>query len=295
MQNRREIREANLFFNCPDADLIEIKRGNVACGINDHSSELCSIIHAGKEIMWGGSLPEWMKTPEEKEGWQHSAIEMFPIVSSGVVIVDGKEYPMQQHGLSRYAGWKLLKATDTKTSFLQVYYANTVINSEKGPSSFPFSYSIKKTYTVKEDSLTVKFKIENLSEKAMPFAFGYHPALEKKEEMSIISGGQTYSTTDVQKSERNVILIRNSNEAICFVSGQKRFTMTTNLKHIQLWCPEGQHLIAIEPITAPSSRNYEGELKNKPDYRMLKSGEAAEFYVKISFDDLGISLKHELR
>jgi galactose mutarotase-like enzyme len=202
---------------------------------------------------------------------------------------------MQQHGISRHAGWKLLKSKDTEASFLQVYYANTVINSETGPSSFPFSYAIEKTYAVKEDALVVKFRIENLSEKAMPFAFGYHPAFNREEGMNIFSGGQAYSMADIQKSEGNVILIRDSNEAICFVSGEKRFTMKTNLKHIQLWCPEGQHLIAIEPITAPSSKTYQGELKDKPGYMMLNPEETAEFYVKISFDELGRSLKHELR
>jgi galactose mutarotase-like enzyme len=278
-----------------DANLIGIKRGNVAVGINSLSSEICSVMHGKTEMMWGGGFPEWLKKQEEKEGWPHSAIEMFPMVSSGIVIVDGEEYPMQQHGLSRHAEWRLLKATDTKASFLQVYYANTVINSEKGPSSFPFSYTFKKTYAVKEDALVVKFRIENLSEKAMPFAFGYHPAFRREEEMSILSGGQVYSTTYVQNSEGNALLVRNSNEAICFVSGQERFAIKTNLKHIQLWCPEGQHLIAIEPITAPSSKNYQGELKNKPGYRLLNPEETAEFYVKISFDDLSTLLKPELR
>src|SRR5271156_1578589 len=94
-------------------DLITIKGKDLAGKVNTLNSELCELAYKDKQIMWGGGKPQGMKSEVElRDGaWQHSEIIMFPIVGSvknSTISVSGTNYPMGQHGISRYIPFEKL-------------------------------------------------------------------------------------------------------------------------------------------------------------------------------------------
>jgi hypothetical protein len=274
------------------SEFIELRRDGVSAKINKISSELCELSFNGVQVMWGGGKPDSFKTKEEKEGWPHSEIIMFPTVSLSFqngINVEGKKYPMPQHGVARHLSHKVLREMKDKVSFIQAYEAGTVVEGDKGPCSFPFSYTLGKSFKIKEDSLFYCVEVENRSEKPMPFAFGLHPAFKVDGRTFIAAGKEIYSVDRIKEAENSAVFLEDVKEVTC-ISGNVIFSLETNIENMQLWSPKGQNLVAIEPITARKDTEYNGEFAYKRGNIVLESGRSSRFYLKIALrNECGIA------
>lgn len=115
----------------------------------------------GREVIWQGDPAVWP---------QHSTI-LFPICCSpkdGQVIIDGQAYPMNKHGFTKTAPFRVAKLGD---DFVEL----VLTPDETTRACYPFDFVFHAAYTLLEGGYTTTFLIENLSDKPMPFCVGGHP------------------------------------------------------------------------------------------------------------------------
>ncbi len=278
--------------------ITEIKDEDVIARINNKNSQLCSVMVSGTEFMWGGGRPDSMKTEDEKMGWQNSEITMFPIVGRAVgdrITIDGVEYPMTQHGIYRYLPSKHNRAHGAAVNEFDVtqeYAAGTEVASNKGKAVFPFGYTLTKQFAVmslgREKRLDVSFDPWNSSmQSAMPYAIGWHPAFRAVGETVITVGSKEYTLEEIKAaSKEGAVVIEGATDATYRSEIGSASISTTDFGNMQLWSPEGQKLVCIEPISAMSlSRySYTGELASAPGYRVLQPLKNNLHFVTITFN-----------
>lgn len=114
------------------------------------------------EYIWNGN-PEF---------WKNRNPILWPVISSSY----DKKYhfgdlttEMGNHGICRYAEFKEGEVTDDS---ITVYLED----SEETLKQFPFKFKLEVTYKLEDNKVTVFYRIYNKDSKALPFAFGLHPA-----------------------------------------------------------------------------------------------------------------------
>lgn len=129
--------------------------------IESLGAELWSIrkVHEEFEYMWQGS--EWKK---------RSPI-LFPIVGAMIddsYYYEGKRYSMPKHGFAQHEEFKVIEKSDTSVTFQLTDNART-------RHYFPFSFVLELTYTLKGNTLSLHYKVENSDNKTLYFSLGAHP------------------------------------------------------------------------------------------------------------------------
>ncbi len=268
-------------------DVLELSKGNLRARINRATSQLYSLEFGGNEFMWGGGKPEELKTQEEKKGWQNSEIIMFPIVGpakDNKITVDGKDYPMGQHGIVRHLGFEQCVNSGDVAGYVQEYTEETKVQTHKGVSEFPFSYEMYKSYILDADSILFKLEVKNTSEKNMCYAIGWHPAFRIDDPSSIIrtKSGEVYTIDKIKELSKTGALKLKGVDEVEYVSKLGTVTLRSNFGNIQIWSPE-EDLICIEPVSTFASSEYSGELGEKPGYKTLDPSAGDLYWTKIKF------------
>ena len=166
--------------------MVKITNGKLSAAINEFGAELTSLknIETGKEYIWQGDPAYW-------EG--HAPI-LFPAVGrvfEDKYLYNGKEYPMPKHGFASIKSYKVTKSSDSSVEL-------TLIQDEETKAMYPFDYSFSILFSLSDESLKVRFQIENKGEKPMYTSSGFHPAFNL--EMG--------STVEFNKEENSVIFYR---------------------------------------------------------------------------------------
>ena len=114
------------------------------------------------EYMWEGDPAYWKRTSPV----------LFPIVGSlrdGSYLLDGKRYPMGQHGFARDMEFQL-KSQDSQ----EIWFC-----LESGPQTlekYPYRFLLEIGYRLQDNSLIVKWKVSNPADTELYFSIGGHPA-----------------------------------------------------------------------------------------------------------------------
>lgn len=140
----------------------KINNGNIYISVDGAGAELRSIcdVH-GTEFLWQGDPNVW--------AWQSPTI--FPIVGSqkdDTYIYDGKEYVIEKHGFAAACNFRVNEK----------YSDKLVLRLEQNKYTlerYPFGFCFDVCYELSDNSLYVRFKITNNSDKVMPYAVGGHP------------------------------------------------------------------------------------------------------------------------
>ncbi len=117
------------------------------------------------------SQKEWMWDGDPKFWDQHNPI-LFPIVGSTYdkkIRINNEIYEMGNHGFARRAFFKTVHESDLSCELCLESDAKTL-------KQYPFEFKLSVRYDLHETSLDIRYTIENLSNKDMPFSFGLHPA-----------------------------------------------------------------------------------------------------------------------
>ena len=115
-----------------------------------------------KEILWNGDSKYWGR---------HSPI-LFPIVGrlkDNETIIDNKVYNMTQHGFARDMNFELINTTDNSITY-------KLTSSEETKEVYPYDFNLFIIYTINNEKINVKWKIENIDNKEIYFSIGAHPA-----------------------------------------------------------------------------------------------------------------------
>ena len=126
--------------------------------------ELHNIINKkdNTEFLWNGN----------EEFWKYHAPILFPIVgkvNNGNYTVNGETFNLPQHGLARTSEFTVLNKSNTHITF-ELKYSNESLKV------YPYKFSLKITYTLIDNGVTVGYSVDNLDNKRIYFSIGAHPA-----------------------------------------------------------------------------------------------------------------------
>lgn len=116
----------------------------------------------GRSWLWNGDAAFWTgRSPV-----------LFPIVGKApddTLLIDGKPYPMAQHGLARRRRFTLAAASAARCR-------HELEASEETRAAYPFDFLLAVEHALEGRALTVSAEVFNRGEGTMPFGFGFHPA-----------------------------------------------------------------------------------------------------------------------
>lgn len=142
--------------------LITIGSKSLTARINPLGAELWSLQDEGRELMTDAD-PRW---------WTGHAPLLFPFVGRSrgdVYRLDGRDYPMPQHGFARHAAFRMAERTENAVTFRLEADAET-------RAVYPFDFRLDMRFAVEGQTLRMTATVANRGVADMPFSFGYHPA-----------------------------------------------------------------------------------------------------------------------
>ena len=143
---------------------VKIENEKLFVTINEHGAELASLINKSNGInyLWSG----------DSKYWGRKSPVLFPIegaLKDGKMFVDGKEYHMGQHGFARDMDFEVKKLTKESVCFELKSNTETL-------EKYPYEFIFRLVYELKEETLVVRYEVENPSDSEMFFGLGAHPA-----------------------------------------------------------------------------------------------------------------------
>lgn len=277
-----------------------LENENIKLSANTFGGELNNLISKkdNVEFLWNGDEAYWK---------YHSPI-LFPIV--GKVLnnkyrAENNEYELPQHGLARTREFNVIEKGDTHITFELLWSEDTL-------KVYPYKFSLRLTYTLLENGVSVSYNVKNLDNKEIYFSIGGHPAFmcpllneekfedyyfqfNKKEDSDIMeldskTGYFTGETKNFFNNEDKINLNLDlfKDDAIVFnnlnsntitlksYKNNKELTMDyTGFPYLAIWTkPTGAPFVCIEPWYGHSDyKNFNGELKDKEGIEKLSVNE----------------------
>lgn len=145
------------------SDWVTISSNDLTAQVNPTGAELSVLRDAdGNDYLWHGDPTYWTgRSPV-----------LFPIVGRApddtISLPDGT-FPMQKHGFARRSKFKLLDHSDQSCRF-------ELTQTPEIAKMWPFEFRLIMSISLNGTTLTQSATVENLSDREMPFNFGFHPA-----------------------------------------------------------------------------------------------------------------------
>lgn len=152
----------------------QISNEQISIQVDSMGAELKSLKKkdTDTEYMWEGDPAYWKRTSPV----------LFPLVGSlreGSFLLDGKRYPMGQHGFARDMEFQVKSEAANEIWFYLESDAQTL-------EKYPYAFLLELGYELQESTVIVKWKVTNPADGEMHFSIGGHPAfccpLQKGEE-----------------------------------------------------------------------------------------------------------------
>lgn len=145
------------------ADPVTIANAQLSAAIDPMGAELTQLRDAdGRELM----------TDADPAFWTGHAPILFPVVgrpSGDVIRIDGRKYPMKQHGFARHMLFDVGETASDRATF-------ALFDTPETRAVYPFAFHLSVTFTLSDTTLSIDVAIENRGDCAMPASFGFHPA-----------------------------------------------------------------------------------------------------------------------
>ncbi|MGE7368276.1 aldose 1-epimerase family protein [Neorhizobium sp. NPDC001467] len=251
----------------------------------------------GRDWLWNG----------DAQYWTGRSPVLFPIVGKAPddhIEIDGRVYPMAQHGFARRTTFDLAASTPTMCRF-------ELKASDVTRAVYPFDFLLAVEHAVDGTRLTVAAEVENHGETDMPFGIGFHPAFlwplpggEGKPHQVVLDngaepalsqleggfiphtlmdspfeGGRLTLRPDMFKADA-LIFPQGAGEGLTYGAEggpQLHFTFE-NLPNLALWQKVGAPFLCVEPWHGMAARAGAGaELSARPSTTVLVAGEKARF------------------
>lgn len=149
-------------IGCMD-ELVRIGNGALTASISSLGAELKSLKDAaGGELMTDAD-PRW---------WTGHAPLLFPFVgrlAGDHYRLDGRSYPMPQHGFARRRSFALVNHDSHRACF-------RLDADDETRNAYPFEFRVDMRFEVAGTALLMEACVENRGDADMPFSFGFHPA-----------------------------------------------------------------------------------------------------------------------
>ncbi|KUJ82984.1 aldose epimerase [Microbulbifer flavimaris] len=273
--------------------------------VREHGAELCSLVDhkSQRELMWRG----------DPEIWAGTAPILFPVVGrlkDGGFHCNGRWYDPGKHGFAARRKFSLLHADDQ--SLTLVLRADEVTREQ-----YPFDFALQVCFRLEEQSLSVRYRVENNGQGNMPFSLGSHPAFALPGETMETSDsylefeceerGECFRLQNDLLAEnpeplaiagrrlqlrretfaRDALILKNvrSRKVRLFARGERLLEFDTGgLPHLGLWAKPNAPYVCIEPWhTTDDMPSAPTELAAKPGFISLAPGEVFETGYRISY------------
>lgn len=141
--------------------MIVLHNDQLSLQISEHGAEMQSICCRGTEYLWDG----------DAHYWAERAPVLFPFVArltENSYLLEGKRYPMGIHGFAAASMFTVCEETENSVSL-------RLSDSEQTRQQYPFAFTFTIRYTLRENTIAVTYRVENHTERIMPFGLGGHP------------------------------------------------------------------------------------------------------------------------
>lgn len=276
--------------------MLTIRGSGGTAMISEHGAEPHSLRGPdGHELLW-----------QAGEAWRRHAPILFPIVGrvpSDTITVDGRSYPLTQHGFARDLEWDVV-ASDEASATLRLR------DDDETRRRFPFSFELTANYLMDEDGLLTRYEIVNPAQVPLPVSIGSHPAfawpLERgavKEAHVVVFDepepapirrldhtlvlpaaqptpidGTTLRLDPALFAPDAIVMDQVASHGLTYLapSGRGlRMTWDDVFDVFVVWSrPDGADLLCLEPCVGGAAPiDYAGDLRDKPGIRLIEPGE----------------------
>ncbi|MET1037748.1 MAG: aldose 1-epimerase family protein [Aeromicrobium sp.] len=265
--------------------------------ISEHGAEPHSLRGAdGHELLW-----------QAGEAWRRHAPILFPIVGrvpDDTISVDGRTYPLAQHGFARDLVWEVV-ASDESSASLRLR------DSDETRSRFPFSFELTVHYAMDDTGLVTTYEVLNPASVELPVSIGSHPAFawpiepgaakdehvvvfDRPEPAPIRRLDHTLVLPDPQPTPVDgstlrldpalfaadaIVMDRVASRGLRYLapSGRGlRMTWDDVFDVFVVWSrPTGAELLCLEPCVGGAAPvDFAGDLRDKPGIRLVAPGQS---------------------
>jgi len=162
--------------------LYTIDNGRLKLTVDSMGAQIMNLVWKdGTEYIWQGS----------PDTWKSRSPVLFPFIgrlTDNTYRYMGKVYPMTIHGFAKLNEFALIEQTDTVLAF-------ELRSTPAIKEQYPFDFVFQVIHTLEADTMTITYRVTNLSGDVMPFAIGGHPGFnvplvdgEKFEDYELVFG-----------------------------------------------------------------------------------------------------------
>jgi len=288
------------------ADITRIANDALAVEVSSLGAELQSLRTSdGRSWLWSG----------DPAFWNGRSPLLFPIVgkaADNTILVDGKPFEMQQHGIVRRQEWRLAEAGET-------FCLHELVSSEASKVNYPFDFRLTLRHAIEGRRLTVAAEVSNTGAIPLPFGLGFHPAfawplpgVEGREHTVILDNNDEPLLVRIENGLRRpgtlaspfkagrlaldhsyfeadaMIFPEGAGEGLTYAAdgGPSLHFTFENLPNLALWTKPGAPFICVEPWhgTAPEIGT-SAEIADRPYSLELPSGKAVKFAFSVEVID----------
>ena len=291
--------------------LFQISNDKITIQIDSAGAELKSLkeLASGREYMWNGDPRYWKRTSPV----------LFPLVGGvkdGLYRVDGREYPMGQHGFARDMEFQLKSQVSHEIWF-------TLESNEDTLEKYPYPFVLELGYELADTTVIVKWRVANPAKECMYFSIGGHPAflcpiLERTKQSdyrirfdtkrqivsSCLENGLASGKTVTYKLQNDILpvtehlfdgdaLIIEHDQAhgvsLVTPDGRDYLTVEFDAPLFGIWSPPGKQapFICIEPWYGRCDRaDYMGDWREREWTQALHAGETFAADYKITVEQI---------
>lgn len=148
---------------------ITINNKNLSATISTLGAELIELKRDKRNILWC----------RDNTYWADSALVLFPFIGrnyNDTYIYKDVEYNMPIHGFSTKSEFKIENQTNNSVLL-------SIVDTKETFKNYPFNFKFTVEYKLNNEGLDVYFNVINKSKDVMPFACGFHPGFELKDEL----------------------------------------------------------------------------------------------------------------
>ena len=287
--------------------LYSLENDKLCVQVRSYGAELRSIKERADETeyLWEGN-PQW---------WKYSSPVLFPIVGKlqdGKYRVNGNEFELPGHGFGRISEYQLVERRQDYIEFALKW-------SEESLASYPWKFQLNVAYALKDKTVEVIWKVQNLDDKEMVYSIGAHTAFrcplvqgeefsdyylkfnqeEDNLNMPLNSKGQflkVQGETHLQGQQLDLNYemfagdalaykgLKSDVVSICSHKSDKKVSMEAKDFPFWFWTPAqgGAPFLCLEPWQGHADyEGYDGEFAEREGSLKLASGETQKFHYTI--------------
>jgi galactose mutarotase-like enzyme len=143
-------------------DRVTIAGRGLSVAVHTKGAELASLKDGdGREWLWQGDAASWPR----------QAPILFPIVgraANDVLLIDGKSYPMAQHGFARDSQFTVAPVGKDHCRL-------TMAANDATRAIYPFDFTLSVDFRIAGTTLTQTIAVHNAGPRPMPASVGFHP------------------------------------------------------------------------------------------------------------------------